>query len=60
MQEDHCTYESSHDRPLTPEEIKRYKDAFYAPPAQISVYEKIDLRFSQSALVRIEVIRDLD
>ncbi len=58
MQEDRLTYESSYDRPPTPEEVTRFIDGFSTPPALISVYEKIDLRFRRSKLVRVDVVRD--
>lgn len=53
-------YEVSYDRPPTPEEIKRSKDAYQPVPASISVYGRIDLRFQQGKVVWVDVARGYD
>jgi hypothetical protein len=52
----HFLYESSHLRPLTPEERKRAKETYPAPKT-VEVYEKIDVEFRRSAVVRIDTVR---
>ena len=52
----HFLYESSHLRPLTREERKRAKETYPAPKT-VEVYEKIDIEFSKSAVVRIDAVR---
>lgn len=59
-QQNSFTYEVSYDRPPTPEEIKRSKDAYQPVPASISVYGKIDLRFQQGKVVWVDVARGYD
>jgi hypothetical protein len=52
----HFVYESPHLRPLTPEEQKRAKETYPAPKT-VEVYEKLDVEFRRSAVVRIDAVR---
>jgi hypothetical protein len=58
--QDHFIYESIYDRPPTPEEVKHFNDAFYAPPALINVHERVDVRFRGGKAVRVDVLRAQD
>jgi hypothetical protein len=58
--EDRFIYESTYDRPPTPEEVKHFNDAFYAPPASVNVYERVAVRFRGGKAVRVEVLRAED
>jgi hypothetical protein len=60
MREDRFIYESTYDRPPTPEEVKHFNDAFYTPPALINVHERVDVRFRGRKAVRVEVLRAED
>lgn len=51
---DRSVYDFSYDRPLTSEEIKRYKDAT-PPVSAVGVTDKIEFRFSGSRVVLIDV-----
>ncbi len=56
----HLTYESSYDRPPTPDEVKQFRDASRNPPASINVYERIHLRLRGGKVVRVGVARGRD
>jgi hypothetical protein len=60
MEGDDLIYESSSDRPPTPEEVKRFNDGFSTPPSLINIYERIDLEIRRSKLVRVDVARGED
>jgi hypothetical protein len=55
MYGNHYSYESSFLRPLTPEERKRAK-ATHPVPKTMEVYEKIDLQFNGSKVIRIDAV----
>ena len=58
--EDRLRYELDYNRPPTPEELKRFKDAFAEPPALMNVYGNIDLRFRNGKVVRVDALRGED
>jgi hypothetical protein len=47
-------YDFSYDRPLTPEEMKRYKGAT-PPVTAVGVTEKIEFRFTSSKVDLVDV-----
>jgi hypothetical protein len=57
VREDRFIYDSTYDRPPTPEEVKHFNDAFYAPPALINVHERVDIGFRGGRVVRVDVLR---